>query len=177
MTAYKLIVLLPFFTGLYLFTQAQDKDSVIRRIRQVTETINTDKTLKKVVLSAEEYLDDVPDGGAELTGYFRGNSIVKISEWIGLSYGIKTFDYYFQKDLPVFIYETEKRFGHTKSVIEYNKQTLSYEGRYYFSNTHLIEQKLKGKKAFNDSTDPSGLLKEYKQYKILLQKKKNAVKK
>ncbi len=85
--------------------KSQSKQDLIKEIRQEFQKINTDNNLKSRKLDGEEFLDNIPDGGAELTGYFRNDSIVKIIEWAGLSYGNRTREFYFKNQKLIFVYE------------------------------------------------------------------------
>src|SRR5258706_8459542 len=82
--------------NLFLHAGAQSKAVMIAAIRKDFQAINADKTLSKKTLSDEEFLENQPDGGGELTGYYKNDTIVKITEWIGLSYGNRTREFYFK---------------------------------------------------------------------------------
>ena len=77
-----------------LIVHGQEREDIIKKIRKDFKDINADTTLKKISLDGEEFRDHVPDGGGELTGFFKGDSIVKVAEWIGLSYGNRTTEFY-----------------------------------------------------------------------------------
>ncbi|HEX4374794.1 MAG TPA: hypothetical protein VHZ50_15930 [Puia sp.] len=82
----------------YLFTFAQADNNKINIIRQTVEQINKDSnyTIKK--LNEEEFLEQTPDNGGELTGYFKNGQLVKIIERIGLSSCINITEYYLQEN-------------------------------------------------------------------------------
>jgi hypothetical protein len=44
----------------------------LKRSEKIFAEINADTTLKKISLENEEFLENVPDGGGELTGFFKG---------------------------------------------------------------------------------------------------------
>jgi hypothetical protein len=148
------------------------KDSIIRNIRQVFQRINHDSTLRGVRLEAEEFLEEAPDNGGELTGYFKGDTLKKMIFYVGPSYGLIEQQYYFDQGKIVFIYDTEKDFPATSTgELDVTKPHLVFEGRYYFDQGKLIEKILKGKKKFDIPIDAeyiADLLSSLPKYKKLL---------
>ena len=160
-----------------LTVHGQEREDIIKKIRKDFKDINADTTLKKISLEGEEFLDDVPDGGGELTGFFKGDSIVKIAEWIGLSYGNRTTEFYYKEDKLFFIFEKFESFVEKNGELDHGKVKTSFEGRYYFYNDKLVEQKISGKKPLDDnSMDISTQLqKEAKDnFQLILNKRKAA---
>lgn len=151
---------------------AQTKDSLIKNIRQVYNSINSDKSLKIVKLEdEEEFLGNITDGGGSLTGYFKGNEILKIHIWIGLSYGVSQFEYYFDNGKLFFVYEKEEDFARKgdNASLDYTKLNWAFEGRYYIDQTKGIEQKIIGKRLMDASEfDIKETLKDLMSYKKLL---------
>jgi hypothetical protein len=135
-------------------SQGQTKTGLIETIRKDFQHINIDTTLKKKTLQDEEFLENMPDGGGELTGYYRNDSIVKIVEWIGLSYGNRTREFYFTKSQLFFVYEKFESFisNDTTGEVDHSKIKTTFEGRYYFNNNKLIEQKTLGKRTFEEES-------------------------
>ena len=132
-----------------------DKDSIIKNIRQVYQQINDDKTLHTVTLAEPEFLgEDVQlDGGAELKGYFKNDTLCKMVLAFGLSYAARKYDYYFSNGRIVFIYETEEDYPMKKDGgLNYDKMVLAFEGRYYYDNGKLIQPVFKGKKRAEGNT-------------------------
>jgi uncharacterized protein YuzB (UPF0349 family) len=115
-----------------LSSYGQTKEQIIRNIRQQFQSINSDKTLKKVSLENEEFLENMTDGGGELTGYFKKDSLVKIVEWIGLSYGSRTREYYFRDENLIFVFEKFESFIETRDGLDHSNTKITFEGRYYF---------------------------------------------
>src|SRR6185503_2327662 len=76
------------------FLLSQDISDKYPDVIQKIKKINEDTTLQKVILTNEEFMPQMTDGGGELTGYFKKGKIQKITREIGLSYGIETYDYY-----------------------------------------------------------------------------------
>jgi hypothetical protein len=128
--------------------------------------------LNKLELDAEELLQQTPDGGASLTGYFDNDNLVKIRCSIALSYGIQQIDYYFRRDTLIFAFVTERHFNIIKDSVDFEHTTLAGEARYYFNQNKLIDRKVKGS-GFWDKEEAADLLPHSKSYFALLQKKKN----
>ena len=155
------------------FGQTSNADIV--QIRQIFTRINSDTLLEKLVIEGEDFLEHTPDGGGELTGYFSKAQLVKVSEWIGLSYGIRQTDFYYDNVNLIFCYVREEHFQTKDSGINYNKTVPVFEGRYYFKNDKLIQKKLNGS-GFWDKKDESALLPDSRVYSKLLLKKKSGLK-
>ena len=96
MNFHKPLFLSSVFILFFLPSYSQTKEEIIKSIRKNFRQINSDRTLKKISLEDEEFLENMTDGGRELSGYFRKDSIVKVFEWVGLSYGNRTREYYFK---------------------------------------------------------------------------------
>src|SRR5262245_30234971 len=94
----KFILLFCLHAGLLTDSYAQSKTEIIQTIRKDFQAINNDKTLTKKTLDCEEITENVPDGGCELTGYYKKDSLLKITEWVGLSYGNRAREFYFKNN-------------------------------------------------------------------------------
>ena len=140
--------------------QAQTKQDKLNHIKQVFAKINHDTSLTQVTLDTEQFLEYTPDGGGSLTGYFNNKTLLKINEWVGLSYGIIEIEYYFDKSQLIFAYAREKQFKLTDEGIDHTKLSLTFEGRYYFSNNKLIDTKRTGTGVWDIGQDKSAELKE-----------------
>jgi len=151
----------------------QTTDVVIKKIRDDFKIINSDATLKKITLEDEEFLEHATDGGGELTGYFRNNSLVKIVEWIGLSYGNRTREFYLKNNDLFFVFEKFEAFIQTDSGLDHSKVKTIFTGRYYFNNGKLISEKITGENKLADKTSAQDLLDQTKDYSKLLNKKKS----
>src|ERR1700761_3449423 len=114
------------------------------------------------------------DGGGSLTGYFKNDTINKIKVWIGLSYGIKQYEYYFKNGQLFFVYEKDENFSHNDNngSFDYTKLNFAFEGRYYINNGQMIDVKTKGQKPFEKKSN-NQFIKEFiadsKLYTRLLQ--------
>jgi hypothetical protein len=159
---HKLITFLIATLALTMTSFGQLKSDQIKTIRNEFQAINSDTTLKKVTLENEEFLgENIGDGGGELTGFFKGKTIKKIHLWLGLSNGIEIKEYYFNDGQLIFVYEKFKTFGYDqkKGQMDYDKTTTTFEGRYYFNNQKLIDQKEKGQNRNDDErADPGKVL-------------------
>jgi hypothetical protein len=143
----KPFIILLFSLSLLSFSSlSQNVDNKKKHIKRIFKEINSSPNLKKVELNAEEFLEHSPDGGASLIGYFKGDTLVKITEWIGLSFGNKQFEYYFNSQSLAFVYVEEKHFKYSDSLraLDYSKLEKVYEGRFYFDKEKLISHEAKG---------------------------------
>ena len=106
-------------------------------------------------LTNEQFLGHMTEGGGELTGYFKTGQIKKIVERIGLSYCVRTFEYYFWDGQLIFVYAKEEDFPYIDSTgtLDYTKLELAFEGRYYFDNGKIIETKMTGQKRVADDKE------------------------
>ena len=150
----------------------QNKQEIIKNIRQEFQKINLDKNLIATKVDAEEFMENATDGGGELTGFKRNDSIVKIIEQIGISYGNRTREFYFKDRRLFFVYEVFDSFLENKEGdgLDYTKTKKAYEVRYYFNNGKLVEAKFTGKKPMqeDDSNPALELLEDAKEYMKLL---------
>lgn len=177
MHQYKVIVTF-LFIG-FLFSKnslAQTKEDKIKLIRQTVQTINKFKNLKKILLRNDEFLEDgVPDGGGELTGYFKNGELVKIFESIGISNGMNDIEYYLKDNKLIFAYEVKKHFEVNQKTFSFNYEKLNtvFEGRYYFDQNKLIDTKIKGENEHADDEKDytNQLIKQVNRCMILLKAK------
>jgi len=163
------------FPLLLLFCLAgygQTKDEIINNIRTDFQSINRDTTLKKILVEDEDFMEQATDGGGELTGYFKNKSLVKIVEWIGLSFGNRTREFYLKENKLFFVYEKFQFFLETDSGLNHEKFGSWCEARYYFNNEKLISKKITGKYKIADAPSAAELLTQKKDYLKLLNKKK-----
>jgi hypothetical protein len=159
--------------GSKMTSRAQTSQADISNIKNIFNKINTDSHLNKVVLEEEEFLDQTTDGGASLTGYFSEDSLVKITSWIGLSYGIQQLDFYYDRNTLIFCYVTERHFKHSQTDIDHTRTELVFEGRYYYDKAGLLQKNLKGS-GFWDTESEKAIIPDSKEYFKLVTKKKNA---
>jgi hypothetical protein len=166
------------FVAITLFNRqaifGQTKLEKIYHIQEVFTAINKMSNLKTIKLENEEFLENMTDGGGELTGYFKNDTLVKMNEWVGLSYGTIEIEYYFEKGDLIFSYVKEKYFPLTDSTVDRTKLILKFEGRYYYENNEIIAQKNSGSGIWGDGLDNSNpILEDSKKFsKLLLSRKK-----
>jgi hypothetical protein len=140
------------FAQLAIASCREDKNSRIAVIRKQFNLINADTSLKVRELDAEEFLDNAPDGGASLEGYYKKDKLVKIVEWIGLSYGNRSREFYLDDQKLFFVYEKLDTFMLDNATEEFDrgKPGTAFERRYYFYDQKLIEQKRSGSQAMDE---------------------------
>lgn len=144
----KVKILILIFTLNLSLVVGQTNAEKIKEIRGKFEKINQDNTYELKTLENEQFLDHIPDGGGSLTGYFKDNKVYKIVERIGVSYCVRTFEYYYWDERLILVYEKELDFKMNDGKgFDYDNQTLVFEGHYYFVNGNLIETSITGKKA------------------------------
>jgi hypothetical protein len=85
----------------------QDKTAAIAHIRQVFQQINSYKNYRVISIDdSEEFLGHATDNGGSLDGYYKGDSLMKIVAWVGLSNRVVQHEYYFNKGKLVFVQRT-----------------------------------------------------------------------
>jgi hypothetical protein len=167
-------LLLLFVLGIIIHLQGQTSTATLTSIKRSFYQINSDTHLAKVIIGGEDFLDEQPDGGAELTGFFKNKSLVKIAEWIGISSGNRTKEYYFQNNHLIFVYAKFESFVITASGdLDKTKTKVSFEARYYFDKGRIILKKSHGNNTFDPPAADlaSDLNKDAEKYADLLVKK------
>jgi len=171
---------LTFFTLLTLTTTygqgKEDKSYALFKIKKVYQEINSYKNYKTVTIdNAEEFLGHGTDNGGSLTGYYKGDSLKKIIEWVGLSNKVIQNEYYFDNNKLVFVYSTESRYRFNDSTqnFDYSKLDNVFKGRYYFDNDKLIDTILNDKEhVATKKQDAADFLTSSKEYLRLLKAKR-----
>jgi hypothetical protein len=158
----------------------QAGDDKILNIRTVFNRINADSSLRKIVLDEEEWADgETTDGRGNLTGYFSGDTLCKMSLWAGISYAVVKESYYFNKGVLVFVYESEDDYSTKASgMMNYSRLVHVFDGRYYFDGDKVFKTIVKGKKKEgpDDPHHPLELYHNAHYYYGLLMKKKGGAK-
>lgn len=159
------VVITFFILALSITAFAQTNADKINHIKQVFKSINTDNTLKRVVIDNEELskyrtYDETPDGGEELTDYSRNDTLVKIIYVVGLSNRKIAYEYYLENAKPVFVYEKQQYFPYNSKTgeMDFTKLEPGFEGRYYLDGKTVILKLEKGPLR-GDKGNPLGLLK------------------
>ncbi len=137
----KIILLICVAIFLGITSVAQDLEVPgVAEIRAEFNTINEDHGLKKLVLENEEFMENVTDGGGTLTCWYKKDMIVKIVEWIGLSYGNTSREFYFKGGKLIFIYCKVCNFVQKDNDdLDYAKTMTAFEGRYYIKDNKIIK--------------------------------------
>jgi len=123
--------------------------------------IDLNNAYEERVLTNEEFLDNMTDGGGVLKGYYLKGQLEKISISVGLSYGQSSFDYYFENEKLFYILETFKQFEYIDSIgsFDYSKTEQTFRGRYYFMSNVLYDYETTGHNRFeSDEIDPEETL-------------------
>jgi len=154
----------------------EDKIYSLFKIKQEYKQINEYNNYKIVLIdNAEDFLENNTDGGASLKGLFKGDSLKKIIEWVGLSNKVIQNEFYFKNDSLIFVYSSESKYqfnDNTKSF-DYSKLVKVFGSRYYYNNEHLIDVIINDPKRKETKTqDAFNLLKSSKQYLKLLKAKR-----
>lgn len=164
------LTLLPFLSS------AQSKATQKEAIRQEFKLINSDPALKKLTLKNEAFLEQMTDGGGELTGFYKNGQLVKIVAWIELSDGNKVVEYYFKNGALIFVYGQFNTWVYNakRDEFDHSKTKILFEGRYYFHQQKLLEQITQGYMHADDEPfyKEQNLLTTASQYTRLLEQKK-----
>lgn len=132
------------------FVNSQDKKALIENIKEEIESIHLDTALKSVTLQNEEFLQNMTDGGGELTGFYKGNRIYRIYRSIGISYGVGISEFYYRKNKLIFIREKFNSYVYDSisQNFDYTKLNTTYSGKFYFNNGNLIDSIVTGNRFF-----------------------------
>ncbi|MES2567898.1 MAG: hypothetical protein V4565_13580 [Bacteroidota bacterium] len=131
--------------GILLFlsikTYAQRSNIQLESIL-MAHKIGTDTSLKKIILTNEQFLKEYTDGGGELIGYYKSKNIERILMKIYVSNGIETINYYFKNENLFFVLETFSTFKWDEKQEKFNRDetTNSYDNRYCIKNDELVCQ-------------------------------------
>jgi hypothetical protein len=118
----------------------QDTSFVTSRYFQLAKAIDQDRTLKKIRLENEDFLDNALDGGGELTGYFHLGEVRKIHCWIGYSWGTDEKKFYFKTGTLVYVHHISRRFVFDEATDTFRHDSLEapFTGQYFFRNGTLL---------------------------------------
>ena len=158
---------------------SQNTDEQILKIRTEFQRINSNHQLEKVDLYNLEFMVQTRDNGAQLTGYFENDQLVKCTEWIGLHHGFIVTEYYLKDNQLFFAFEQENKF---KSAYDKSGEwmyfdtslqpEIIFEGRYYFNNSKLLKKLNKGDRIFNRVFEQSKPLERVHMLSDALRKKR-----
>ena len=165
-----------------LFGQTAER---IAAVRKKVEAINIEKSYQIKKLDNDYFVNvknESTDGGQELSGYYKNGKLKKIVYRVGLSYGMKTFEYFFSNDELIFVFEKQDQFAEKKDQsdqvtgLDYTKLESVYTGRFYFKNSKLFSIKQTGKEIFrkmDKNSKEAEILKDNKVFRLELQKAKS----
>lgn len=146
------LILIATFLG---FRKNNDISSIqIKDIQNQVGQIDSIKDYQIKTLNNQQVLGEhITDGGAQLIGYYRDGKTSKIVEKLGLSFGVKTYEYYFFNNQLIFVHEKDENFPYDekKDTFDYSKLESGFEGFYYFKANKLVSTETSGEKRF-----PSG---------------------
>lgn len=130
-----------------------------KQIDSICARIDSDKLLKRKVFEQEAFMDHITDNGATLSIYYKGNTVFKIEEWVGLSSYVVINTYYFQNNQLVFVKDEGfmyERHPVTSETTGKFSRDGRFIGKYYFKNGKLIHEKSLGHNRFedDDQNDP-----------------------
>ncbi|HMQ68977.1 MAG TPA: hypothetical protein PKA90_08235 [Ignavibacteria bacterium] len=134
---------------------SQDKEELIEIIREELEDIHLDTSLRSITLINEEFLQNMTDGGGELTGFYNEKSISKIYRSIGISNGVMITEFYYKKSKLIFIREKFNSYVYddVTGSFDYTKINTAYSGSYYFKEGEIFNSSVKGKRNFGDENN------------------------
>lgn len=165
-----------------LFGQTAER---IALVRKKVEAINTEKSYQTKNLDNDYFVNlknEATDGGQELSGYYKNGKLKKIVHSVGLSYGMKTLEYFFSDDALIFVFEKQSQFATLKDQsnqaigLDQTKLESNYTGRYYFENAKLFSIKKTGQEVFGNiekKSKEAELLEDSKVFRFELQKAKS----
>lgn len=89
----RLILFILFLSTNMTSAFSQTEEESIDLIRKQFKWINDQADFIIIELNNEDYLEQIPDNGGQLKGYFKNDTLYKIVEWFGPSYGILITEY------------------------------------------------------------------------------------
>ena len=120
----------------------EDKTRELYETRKICQRIDNLKGLTVIEIDdSEEFLGHATDNGGSLKGFYKGDTLVKMVEWVGLSNREVTNTYYLHSGQLVFVGHVESKYGFDDSAQTINpskKFDISY-ARYYFRNGKLMD--------------------------------------
>ena len=149
------LLLMILFINIVVAGQAQ-QSSFRKKIDSICKSIDKDVQLKKKTYAQEEFMDHITDEGGELIIFYKDNTVHRIKEWVGLSYGVIIRNYYFRNKELLFVKEEEYRYE-TDEIKGINKEKLSkddlFVGKYYFKKDKLVDAETLGHNRFEDENN------------------------
>lgn len=148
------------------------KAAVVKQIQSKVQNIYIQKITDSSKLENEQFLDHMPDGGGELTGYFKNGNLVKLKVWIGISYRVAEDTYYYSDNKLIYVLKTTDNFHIDNSgKFDYGKFEHHFQEDIYFDNGKLIDVVASDKEGLDNNADASQELQNAAEYKKMILKK------
>ena len=94
---------------------------------------------KTMVFQNNEFMEQMTDGGGELTFYLKNDTVFKIHEWIGLSYGVRQRIWYLENQKLICCTETEEVYNFVFHIADSIETEMTIEESYQLINKHKIQ--------------------------------------
>lgn len=102
------------------------------------------------------------EGGAMLRGYFRKDTLCKITADMYHAFGMVRIEIFYSGNEPVFFYEREDYYRATDTSVDRTVLEYGHDARYYVRHGALIDSRRRGKdrheKTFSPAEDVKKLL-------------------
>lgn len=109
--------------------QCQDFNTRLSSIEKITGDINASlDSFRQLKLENTEVREQTTDSGVELIGYFKENQIQKIELSVGLSYGMKEFEFFYENSKLIYVKELLRQFiwDDSKGTFDYTKTERTF---------------------------------------------------
>jgi hypothetical protein len=173
------IILLVFIVQTSFEQGKEDTNYRLWKIRGVYDETNAFSNYDVVTIDdPAKFLEGPgnPDNGGQLKGFFKADTLKKITEWIGLSHLARQNEYYYNNGELVFAFATESRFKYDSlNGFDLSKPYIVFWGRFYFNNKKLIYHIIDNKEHSTviHHEDGNSLIAASIKYAQLLKKEKN----
>lgn len=128
----------------------QNKDAIIKGIKEKVKAINNEEDYQIKKLDNEWFVshDFVRDAGTQIDGYYKQNNLKKIVERIGLSFEVRTYEYYYSDGGLILIHEKNEIFPYNEEtgIMDRTRLELAFEGDYYINNNDIVDIITSGEK-------------------------------
>lgn len=142
---------------LWLLVATRDSSSLqdprIVHIRNLFLQVQNDSSIHKITLDGPAFLgEEASTTKGILTGYFKGDTLCKVSTKVGMNYAVFQENYYFEKGQLIYADELEKDFppnaDHTG--LNHTKPVWAFEGTYYFEGYKAFSVHTEGKRKVSE---------------------------
>ncbi|WP_025743612.1 hypothetical protein [Aquimarina pacifica] len=122
-----------------LICHAQESQSILEDINDQMEIIDSYTEFETFFLEPEEFLDKIPDHGAELNGYYEHERLKKIIRKVGTPTADILTSFYFWNDQLIYVnysqniyQDTTNDFG--QKVKDYENTYVKYQSHHFYNN-------------------------------------------